>query len=117
MTSEVPPELYEPDAPPGTPVAEQATTGDTELAPVYCRHGVRWNPGKPGPDMYWRAEDAEDSEHPGHYVPAVEAGAIPRQCHPLTVWDPAEHPRAVAHRELVERRLLAEGIDPETEPL
>jgi len=69
---EPPPELAEPDAPPGTPVAEQVAEN---AAPVWCAHGVRWQQTGDG----WWADDAPLPEHLGHDVPAQHPGAIPCQ--------------------------------------
>jgi hypothetical protein len=81
---ELPPEVHDPDAPPGTPLTQQ---GKDKLAPVWCRHGIRWTYTEQG----WRADDGADLDAPaGHDRPAQMVGAI---CGGDAVpYDPAEHP-------------------------
>lgn len=78
--TELPPEMLDPDAPPGTPIAEQSTA-----APVWCAHGLRWTHLPEG----YRCDDPTH-----HELPCVDAGAIPRPCQPVTAYDPAEFPHA-----------------------
>jgi len=99
--TELPEEMLDPDAPPGTPRAEQS-----KAAPVYCRHGVRWSHQPKG----YVADDAPDPTHPGHTIPARDVGAIPQTCQPTTVWDPADKPAAVLRREIAEKILDQEGL-------
>jgi hypothetical protein len=68
--SEQPEEMLDPDAPAGTPVQRQVARN---AAPVWCAHGVRWSPT----DVGYVADDALNSVHHGHDVPALEVGAIP----------------------------------------
>lgn len=69
---ELPEELVDPDAPAGTPSQQHIAAN---AAPVWCAHGVRWQPVKVG----WVADDALSSEHRGHDHPAVDVGSIPCQ--------------------------------------
>ena|ERR1700754_2914728 len=70
MSSELPEEMMDPDAPPGTPTQEQS-----RAAPVWCAHGVRWA----NTDSGYVADDALAGPHLGHNDPARDAGAIPCQ--------------------------------------
>jgi hypothetical protein len=77
--TELPSDAYA-DAPAGTPYAERS-----EVADVWCTHGVRWTHEPAG---YLPVEN--DPAHPD--IPCLDAGAIPRECQPVTAYDPAEHP-------------------------
>jgi hypothetical protein len=79
--SEHPPNELAP-APPGTPHAERE-----QVADVWCRHGIRWRHEAAG-----YLPDHVDTAHPD--VPCREVGAIPRDCQPVTAFDPDEHPNA-----------------------
>jgi hypothetical protein len=86
--TDVPDELSDPDAPPGTaPMLRYRT------APVWCVHGVRWQRS----DVGYVADDAMAGPHVGHREPAVDVGAIP--CQPTyasyEVWQVTALARAV----------------------
>ena len=101
--SGLPPEMLDPDSPPGTPIGQQS-----KAAPVYCRHGVLWSHLPKG----YVAEDAADPTHPGHETLAADAGAIPETCQPITTWDPADKPDAVLRREIAEKIMRDRGKSP-----
>jgi hypothetical protein len=74
-------------SPPGTPFgAEHAEV----LAPVWCTHGVRFEPEAAG----YRPTDI-DVDHPD--IPCTSPGAIPKTCQPTVAYDPAEYPNAGPH--------------------
>ena len=68
------------DAPAGTPHAQRE-----QVADVWCIHGVRWTHEQAG---YLPVE--QDVAHPD--IPCLDAGSIPRECQPVTAYDPADHP-------------------------
>jgi hypothetical protein len=70
MTSELPEEMLDPDAPPGAPPQMQS-----RAAPVWCAHGVRWVHTEVG----YVADDAMAGPHVGHRDPAQDVGSIPCQ--------------------------------------
>lgn len=77
------------------------------LQPVWCIHGVRFEPDEDG----YYVPNEVDAEHPD--IPCGSVGSIPRTCHPVSAFDPAEHPNAGPHAvRSVERELRGEGLLP-----
>jgi hypothetical protein len=68
--TDVPDELSDPDAPPGSPPMVRSLA-----APVWCVHGVRWEVT----DVGYVADDAMAGPHAGHRDPALDVGSIPCQ--------------------------------------
>ena len=68
--SEVPDEMLDPDAPPGS-----APVLRSRAAPVWCVHGIRWQ----HTDVGYVADDAMVGPHVGHRESAMDVGAIPCQ--------------------------------------
>lgn len=102
MTSgagEQPDELLDEAAPAGTPVQDQVAK---QAAPVWCSHGVRWQPSTIG----YVADDAGGHAHYGHDDPAQEPGAIP--CQPVYA-SPEVWQRTAAARQIQEE-LDDEGL-------
>jgi hypothetical protein len=71
--------------PPGTPNAHLL---ESAAAPLWCTHGVRWDPEQDG----YRPTHVDAAHH--DRVHRGGSGAIPETCHPVTAYDPAEYPNA-----------------------
>lgn len=66
--------------PPGAPAGDEAAS---RLLPVWCTHGIRWEPEQAG-----YVPQTIDEQHPD--LPCREVGAIPPGCHPVTGYDPKD---------------------------
>lgn len=74
--------------PPGTPPAAHH---EATAAPIWCAHGIRWDPEQDG----YRPTHT-DTNHPD-LVHRGGVGAIPELCQPVTAYDPADYPNAGPH--------------------
>jgi hypothetical protein len=71
--------------PPGTPTAD---LHEPDAAPLWCAHGIRWDPEQDG----YRPTHT-DAYHPD-LVHRGGSGAIPETCQPVTAYNPADYPNA-----------------------
>lgn len=103
ITPEFPEEILDENAAAGTPKAAQA---EGNLDDVWClRHGAQWSYF----DGYWRCMSpaVHDPDDIAQITSAIS-------CQPVVNWDPAKHPDMVETYRLMQAKLRAEGIDPDT---